>query len=285
MKEKLIEILETMGYPAYLQGSMSEDDEYRESFFTFWNFDTEEIRHYNNKATFISYGFWVYFYSVNPALVENVMKEIVAKLKENRFLITVAGMETAKPKKEDRRVRYTKQAIRDGFLRLLAEKPIEKISVTEICREADINRGTFYAHYSDPYELKRSLEDQLSDALAQRLQESGLKRLTSLQTLRLLSENRELCRVFVGPYGDHDAMLKVIAKHADDYLEQEILTLGDVSETFSQCLKQLLVSSISTVVKYWLDTGMKAAPERVAYVLDTYCARGIQGFLNADSPL
>lgn len=65
-------------------------------------------------------------------------------------------METAKPKKEDRRVRYTKQAIRDGFLRLLAEKPIEKISVTEICREADINRGTFYAHYSDPYELKRS---------------------------------------------------------------------------------------------------------------------------------
>ena len=71
MKEKLIEILETMGYPAYLQGSMSEYDEYPESFFTFWNFDTEEIRHYNNKATFISYGFWVYFYSVNPALVEN----------------------------------------------------------------------------------------------------------------------------------------------------------------------------------------------------------------------
>lgn len=108
-------------------------------------------------------------------------------------------METAKPKKEDRRVRYTKQAIRDGFLRLLAEKPIEKISVTEICREADINRGTFYAHYSDPYELKRSLEDQLSDALAQRLQESGLKRLTSLQTLRLLSENRELCRRLCRP--------------------------------------------------------------------------------------
>ena len=93
MKEKLIEILETMGYPAYLQGSMSEYDEYPESFFTFWNFDTEEIRHYNNKATFISYGFLVYLYSVNPSLVENVMKEIVAKLKENRFLITVAGMD------------------------------------------------------------------------------------------------------------------------------------------------------------------------------------------------
>ena len=52
-------------------------------------------------------------------------------------------MTPSKPKKEDRRVRYTKQAIRDGFLTLLSRKPIEKISVTEICREADINRGTF----------------------------------------------------------------------------------------------------------------------------------------------
>ena len=49
-----------MGYPAYLQGSMSEYDEYPESFFTFWNFDTEEIRHYNNKSDFLyhmAFGF------------------------------------------------------------------------------------------------------------------------------------------------------------------------------------------------------------------------------------
>ncbi len=189
-------------------------------------------------------------------------------------------METVRPKKEDRRVRYTKQAIRDGFLRLLAEKPIEKISVTEICREADINRGTFYAHYSDPYELKRSLENQLAEAMEQRLRESGLKRLDSLQTLRLLKENEELCRVFAGPYGDHDAMLKVISRHADAYLEQEILVLGEMSDQMAECLKSLLVSSISTVVKYWLDTGMQTEPEYVAYVLDTYCFSGIKGFLD-----
>ena len=57
------------------------------------------------------------------------------------------------PKKTDRRVKYTKQAIRDSFLKLLSEKPIEKISVTEICREAEINRGTFYSHYTNPYDL------------------------------------------------------------------------------------------------------------------------------------
>ncbi len=193
-------------------------------------------------------------------------------------------MENTKPKKEDRRVKYTKKAIRDGFLSLLAVKPIEKISVTEICREADINRGTFYAHYSDPYELKRSLEAQLSEAMEQRLRERGTKRLNSLETLRLLKENEELCRVFAGPYGDHDAMLKVIRQHAEAYLEQEILILGELSEQMAECLKALLVSSISTVVKYWLDTGMKESPERVSYVLDTYCFSGIKGFLDGREP-
>ena len=77
-----------------------------------------------------------------------------------------------------------------------------------------------------------------------------------------------------------DRKLKVIARHADDYIEQEILVLGEVSDQLAECLKGLLVSSISTVVKYCLDTGMKAAPERVAYVLDTYCFSGIKGFLD-----
>ena len=191
---------------------------------------------------------------------------------------SVVSVENTRPKKEDRRVRYTKKAIRDGFLRLLAENPIEKISVTEICREADINRGTFYSHYSDPYALKHSLELQLAEALQQRLHESGEKRLNSLQTLRLLKENEELCRIFAGPYGDYDAMLKVIGQYAEGYLEEKILMLGELSEQLTECLKGLLVSSISTVVKYWFDTGMKEAPERVAYVLDTYCLSGIGGF-------
>ena len=107
--------------------------------------------------------------------------------------------------------------------------------------------------------------------MEQRLRESGSKRLNSLQTLRLLKENQELCRVFAGPYGDHDAMLKVIARHADAYLEQEILVLGEMSDQLAECLKGLLVSSISTVVKYWLDTSMKAEP---------YCFSGIKGFLD-----
>lgn len=190
-------------------------------------------------------------------------------------------MDNNRAKKEDRRVRYTKQAIRDGFLSLIAQKPIEKITVTEICRAADINRGTFYAHYSDPYELKRNLENELTEAMEQRVRELGTPRMTALQMMRLLKENQELCRVFAGPYGDNDALLKIIAKQADEYIINELETIGKLSDTMRECIKGLLVSSISTVVKYWFDTDMQASPERVAYVLETYCSHGTHGFIGS----
>ena len=49
--------------------------------------------------------------------------------------------------KNDLRVTKTKQALEEALLTLLQEKPLKSISITEICRLAKINRGTFYLHY------------------------------------------------------------------------------------------------------------------------------------------
>lgn len=68
-----------------------------------------------------------------------------------------------KIKKTDRRTKYTKQLIKDTLLELLNKKPYSKIAVTEICRLADINRGTFYLHY---YDLDDVVEEMLHDMLA-----------------------------------------------------------------------------------------------------------------------
>ena len=62
-------------------------------------------------------------------------------------------------KRDDRRVEFTKKLLFDAMIELLAEKPIQKITVKELCERADINRGTFYAHFSDTYELLAQVEE------------------------------------------------------------------------------------------------------------------------------
>ena len=56
-------------------------------------------------------------------------------------------------KENDLRVRVTNMLIRRAFMELLKQKPLQNISIKELCEKAEINRGTFYAHYTDVYDL------------------------------------------------------------------------------------------------------------------------------------
>ncbi|MFR9208180.1 MAG: TetR/AcrR family transcriptional regulator [Lachnospiraceae bacterium] len=62
-------------------------------------------------------------------------------------------------KTTDHRTRVTKMLIRKAFTDLLKQKPIQSISIKELCESAGINRGTFYSHYSDIYDLLKQIED------------------------------------------------------------------------------------------------------------------------------
>ena len=68
-------------------------------------------------------------------------------------------------KKTDRRRNYTQSVIKEAFVSLLRTRHVSKISVTEICKLADINRGTFYLHYHDPYDLLEKLEAEHCNAM------------------------------------------------------------------------------------------------------------------------
>ncbi|MCM1296971.1 MAG: TetR family transcriptional regulator C-terminal domain-containing protein [Muribaculaceae bacterium] len=60
--------------------------------------------------------------------------------------------------KENRRVKFTKMFLNESLLKFLAEKPISRITVKEICEEADVNRSTYYVHFTDPYDQLKKLE-------------------------------------------------------------------------------------------------------------------------------
>ena len=62
--------------------------------------------------------------------------------------------------KIDRRRRYTLSVIQEAFFALLAEVGFAKMTVADICRRAEINRGTFYLHYEDKYALLDALIDE-----------------------------------------------------------------------------------------------------------------------------
>lgn len=87
MKSELVELLETLDLPVFLQGSLNADEVYPDSFFTFWNFSNPESAFYDDDANRCVWGFWIYFYSTDPKLVEEMPEKARRLLKKNGWIL------------------------------------------------------------------------------------------------------------------------------------------------------------------------------------------------------
>lgn len=90
-----------------------------------------------------------------------------------------------KPRKTDRRTIYTKNVIKDALLDALAEKSFEQITVTDVCRRAEVTRATYYIHYQS---LTEVLDELLNDALQMADQDCQKQDEDALQIMSLLAE-------------------------------------------------------------------------------------------------
>ncbi len=69
----------------------------------------------------------------------------------------------------DLRIEKTRKTIINTFIELRARKPIEKITIKELCEKAMINISTFYSHYRDIYELSDAIETEVVNSILQSL--------------------------------------------------------------------------------------------------------------------
>lgn len=91
MKEALITLLKTFKYPVMLQGSLTPDEPYPEAFFTFWNSETPDGSHYDNRAISWIWSFDVNFYATDPVLVNTVLLEAKALLEASGWIVPGKG--------------------------------------------------------------------------------------------------------------------------------------------------------------------------------------------------
>ena len=91
MKQELINLLSTFGYPVRLQGSLAPNEAYPQSFFTYWNDETADGSHYDNDAINYIWTFSIYFYSTNPTLVNTVLLQAKTLLKNNGWIVGGKG--------------------------------------------------------------------------------------------------------------------------------------------------------------------------------------------------
>jgi len=142
--------------------------------------------------------------------------------------------------KMDARKRYTQMVLKQSFLKLLKEKPVNKITVKEVCALAQLNRATFYAHYSDCFALMESIENELIDAF-----EESLRYVNSFD---VTDQNQAACRVLILGNTNSTVLLRMIALAKKDSIAYWRKELPNASETELEMMYTHLSNGLMHVV-------------------------------------
>lgn len=180
-------------------------------------------------------------------------------------------MEETKPKREDARIRSTKGRVQEIFLQHLREKPASRISVTQICKEAGINRTTFYKHYLDVFDLldktERELQTSFREAVG-RIQVTGVVQ-TLTEILQILQQNMARYWPLFGPNGDPALAGRLIGSCYPLFADNPMFA---DSREYDDDLKKILYCYVSggcmAMLTYWVQYGQKRSSEEMAVIMD-----------------
>lgn len=186
--------------------------------------------------------------------------------------------------KLDHRYRVTRMLIRRAFTDLLGQKPIESISVKELCAAAGINRGTFYGHYQDLYDLRRQMEEEMmadfqkamEPLLAQEGELSPLEVTTGI--FRCLRDNADVCTVTLGPYGDKEFAARLISVGRERCLSSYARYFAGATRRQLEFYYAFVSAGCIGLLERWLAEGMTVPAEEMAAMAEGVMMKGI-GFL------
>lgn len=179
----------------------------------------------------------------------------------------------------DARIRHTKSNIARSFLSILENKDISKITVTEICKLADVNRATFYKYYEGPEDLLNRIEEEHLNALGERLQKCESINLDVLTRIILedVKDNHIFYRLFFVGTG-YDVFKKKFI-----YTLQEIYCgilknyFPDLEDNKIQWLYFFIMSGMMGVFTSWLENGRKESFDEVLNFSVDFINRNIKG--------
>ena len=187
----------------------------------------------------------------------------------------------------DRRVRKTRKQLRECLITLLKEKKVQDITVRELTDMADLNRGTFYLHYKDVFDLLEKTEAELQEDFHQLVCKHDavdLKQRPSVifnEIYSLVYDNADLIEILLGENGDLNFVNRLKQLIREKCLKDWMEVFRSGNAAAFDAFFSFIVSGCIGLVQYWLQTGLKETPEQMAKLTEHIITKGI-GVLEID---
>lgn len=183
----------------------------------------------------------------------------------------------------DRRIKYTKKVIRNTLIALLEEKELKKITVSEICKIADINRATFYRYYLDVYDLLQKIEEDFVREIkkASNINDNNSYSVSSFskELLKVFYNNKDLVKVLFNTKNNVyflNDILDLAYQKCKEKWEKDIPVINDEDIEYASTF---IFNGSLGIVNFWVQNNFEKEIDEIAKIIEELSYFGIQKFI------
>lgn len=174
----------------------------------------------------------------------------------------------------------TKADFKEAFWRLYAKRPMEKITVGQVCELAGYNRGTFYLHFRDLYDVLETIEDDLLDGMTDcvdscmrrlRVDSGKLSCIAACKDVVLYYErNKSYISVLLGEDGDPSFVFRLKDDLKPLWREYVIAPDSERTEREIDLLLEYTLSGTLFMISRWLSNPGQLSARELAHLVYDY---------------
>lgn len=177
---------------------------------------------------------------------------------------------------KDRRVRKSKEALKNSLIELMREKSVNNITVKELVTRADLNRSTFYNYYSDIPDMLSKLEDELYNEFLYTLEAHIPKKEKVVDVSKgghkfiedmcsVIKNNYEFCRCIFSKNGDLNFLFK-LEEMIENHLKNQLREIFDGKIDHLTYVYSFFKSGYIGILKEWMKGGCVESSEEIANI-------------------
>ena len=177
---------------------------------------------------------------------------------------------------KDRRVRKSKEALKNSLIELMREKPVNNITVKELVTRADLNRSTFYNYYSDIPDMLSKLEDELYNEFLYTLEAHIPKKEKVVDVSKgghkfiedmcsVIKNNYEFCKCIFSKNGDLNFLFK-LEEMIENHLKNQLREIFDGKIDHLTYVYSFFKSGYIGILKEWMKGGCVESSEEIANI-------------------
>lgn len=186
----------------------------------------------------------------------------------------------------DLRVIKTRRNIRNTLFELMSEKELSRITISEVCARAEINRKTFYRHYRTIGDVIAELENEILGEFSAIMRKGNKSVLDAGAAIRYISTVIEQRREFFARLMKHNPDLFSKGKIKSMLCRMISVSLKNVgavdNEETLRAAAEFTVSGVLSLYAAWFDEGCKTDPAFITDVAVRMTTKGLLAFVSEE---